>query len=206
MNPEGEMKKYKRSEEEEAQMGKTTAARFSQGKIRHDLIAPWALEQLAKVYTYGTRKYDDDNWWKGLRWKKDVFGCILRHVWKWFRGEKCDDESGLHHLAHAAWNCVTLMEYERNGIGVDDRVPYVLDFIDEGERNRRIELWKKLASEDKLEEYNGLKFDNHNIEVIKSPVPISEYPYYCTICKNVVPDKRGTCIECGSTTWEKRSE
>jgi len=54
--------------------------------------------------------YDDDNWWKGLKWKKDVFGCILRHIWKWFRGEKYDDESGLHHLAHAAWNCITLME------------------------------------------------------------------------------------------------
>ena len=150
------IKPYKRNQEEESQMGKAIAGRFSAGKMRFDLIAPWALAQLAGVYTYGAQKYDDDNWRKGLRWRKDVFACILRHVWKWFRGEKFDDESGLHHLAHAAWNCFTLMEYERNGVGIDDRNPYDLDLIGIEERNRRITMWKKLALEDKLNEYNGL--------------------------------------------------
>ena len=153
---EPKMKDYTRNEEEEKQMGQETAGRFSEGKTRHDLVAPWALNEIARVYTYGTIKYDDDNWWKGLRWKKDVFGCILRHIWAWFRGEKNDDESGLHHLAHAAWNCMALMEYERNGIGIDDRVPYTLDLMDSKERERRIELWRKLASEGKDQEYNGL--------------------------------------------------
>jgi len=155
-NPEGKMKTYVRSEDEEQQMGQETAGRFSEGKIRHDLIAPWALDQIAKVYTYGTIKYDDDNWWKGMKWKKAVFGCILRHVWKWFRGEQNDDESGLHHLAHAAWNCMTLMEYERNRLGIDDRVPYALDLMDEEERNRRIKLWRELATQGKDSQYNGL--------------------------------------------------
>ncbi len=150
------MKEYTRNEEEEKQMGKDKGARFSEGKIRHDLVAPWALEQIARVYTYGTIKYDDDNWWKGLRWKKDVFGCIIRHIWAWFRGEINDDESGLHHLAHAAWNCLALMEYERNSIGIDDRVPYVLDLMDKEERERRIKMWKELASQGKDQEYNGL--------------------------------------------------
>jgi len=151
------MKKYIRNEEEEKQMGQETAGRFSKDKIRHDLVAPWALNEIARVYTYGTQKYDDDNWWKGLKWKKDVFGCILRHIWKWFRGEVNDDESGLHHLAHAAWNCIALMEYERCGIGTDDRVPYVLDLMDETERERRIALWRDYADQDKLDEYNGLE-------------------------------------------------
>lgn len=151
-----EMKQYMRSEDEEKQMGQETAGRFSEGKIRYDLVAPWALEQIARVYTYGTIKYDDDNWWKGLKWKKDVFGCILRHVWKWFRGEINDDESGLHHLAHAAWNCMALMEYERNGLGIDDRVPYVLDLMDADERNKRIKRWKELASKGEDSKYNGL--------------------------------------------------
>ncbi len=166
-----DIKKYKRSEDEESQMGKDEAARFSKGKIRHDLVAPWALDQIARVYTYGTQKYDDDNWWKGLKWKKDVFGCILRHVWKWFRGEVNDDESGLHHLAHAAWNCMTLMEYERNGIGIDDRVPYILDLMEAKERERRIKLWKKLVSQGKDKEYNGLLLEEENsIESEKCPM------------------------------------
>ena len=151
------MKMYERNPEEESQMGKEHGARFSAGKNRFDLVPPWAMDQLAQVYTYGTRKYDDDNWWKGLRWKKDVLGCIFRHVWKWVRGERWDDESGLHHLAHAAWNCMALMEYERCGVGIDDRVPYVLDMMDEEERNRRIKMWKSLASIGRDTEYNGLE-------------------------------------------------
>ena len=152
---ENKIKEYVRNTEEESQMGQPdVAGRFSTGKIRHDLISPWALNELAKVYTYGTQKYDDDNWWKGLKWKHDVFGCILRHVWKWFRGEKFDDESGVHHLAHAAWNCFTLMSYERHGIGVDDRVPYELDLMDLDERKRRIEKWKQCNLE--KTDYNGL--------------------------------------------------
>jgi len=54
----GEMKEYIRSAEEEAQMGNDTAGRFSEGKIRYDLIAPWSLNEIARVYTYGTIKYD----------------------------------------------------------------------------------------------------------------------------------------------------
>jgi hypothetical protein len=154
---EPQMKNYERSEEEERQMGNSTAGRFNEDKTRYDLVAPFAMEQLARVYTYGTIKYDDDNWWKGLKWKKDVLGCIFRHVWKWVRGEKYDDESGLHHLAHAAWNCFTLMEYERHDIGVDDRIPYGLDLMDGKEREKRIQLWRKLADEGKDTEYNGLK-------------------------------------------------
>jgi hypothetical protein len=51
---------------------------------------------------------------------------------------------------------MALIEYERNGIGIDDRVPYTLDLMDESERNRRIEMWRGLASDGKDQEYNGL--------------------------------------------------
>lgn len=164
------IKKYNRSEEEEKQMGNPLAGRFSAGKMRHDLIAAWALEQLAGVYTYGCQKYDDDNWRKGLKWRKETFACILRHVWKWLRGEKFDNESGLHHLAHAAWNCFTLMEYERNSVGIDDRNPYDLDLMDDAERNRRIKLWRDLISKNRLKEYNGLdcQFQEQNIKEEKN--------------------------------------
>jgi len=147
---------YKRSKEEEDQMGKEMGARFSEGKVRHDLIPPWALDELAKVYSYGCLKYDDENYLKGLRWKKDVVGPILRHLWKWIRGQKIDKESGCHSLAMAVWGCFTLMVYEKNKIGVDDRCPYHLDLMDDSERLRRVELWKQLASKGKDQDYNGL--------------------------------------------------
>jgi len=147
---------YERSEEEEKQMGKTIAARFSEGKVRHDLIPPWPLDELAKVYTYGTNKYDDDNWRKGLAWKKNVIGPLFRHLWKWMRGKQIDEESNCHHLAMVVWQCFCLMEYEKNRIGIDDRHPYDLSLMEPVEREKRIEYWKELAQEGKENEYNGL--------------------------------------------------
>ena len=150
------VKEYQRNEEEEAQMGKEIAARFSKGKVRHDLIPPMPLEELAKVYTYGCNKYDDDNWRKGLAWKQNVIGPLKRHLQKWLRGEVLDDESNCHHLAMVVWQCFALMEYERCKLGKDDRNPYDLDLMNEDERNKRITKWRELAIADKLKDYNGM--------------------------------------------------
>jgi hypothetical protein len=149
------MKKYEKSDEEKAQLGKEDAGRFDEGKTRHDLIPAWATEQLALVYTYGCQKYDDNNWWKGMRWSK-VIGPMKRHVEKWLRGEQNDDESGLHHLAHVAWNAITLMEYERNNLGTDDRVPFNFDLMDSALRQKKIDLWLKCHQNGKADDYNGL--------------------------------------------------
>ena len=150
------MKEYVRSDLEESQLGKETAARFSEGKIRHDLIPPWVIDQLAVVYTYGCKKYDADNWRKGLRWRKDVIGPLLRHLWKWIRGEQIDEESGCHHLAMVLWNTVALIEYERCSVGIDDRNPYDLTLMKRKKQLKRIKKWKELASKGEQDKYNGL--------------------------------------------------
>jgi len=154
----GEIRRYERSDEEESILGKSEAARFDDGKNRFDLLPPWSIDQIAQVYTYGTIKYDDDNWRKGMPWRK-VIGPLLRHLFKWLRGERWDNESGLHHLSHCAWQCMALMEYERCNIGKDNRNPYDLDLMDEEQRNKRITKWKELANQNKLENYNGLEVD-----------------------------------------------
>lgn len=152
-----DIKNYKRNEKEEAQLGQEKAARFSDGKVRHDLIPPWIIDELARVYTYGTIKYDDDNWRKGLDWKKNVIGPLQRHLNKWLRGEKIDSESNCHHLAMVIWQCFALMMYEKYDIGADDRSPYDLDMMNPELQRKRIEEWIKLASQGKQSEYNGLK-------------------------------------------------
>lgn len=149
------MKKFERSEEEESQIGQEGAARFDAGKNRYDLIPPYPLDELAKVYTYGTLKYDSDNYLKGMKWRK-VIGPLFRHLWKWVRGEKIDEESGCHHMAMVVWQCFALMMYEKYSIGEDNRCPYLLDLLDKEEQNKRILKWKQLARENKLKEYNGL--------------------------------------------------
>lgn len=94
--------------------------KFDQGKTRYDLIPGYPLDELAKVYTYGTQKYDDNNWRKGMKWGR-LFGAMMRHAWAFWRGQNRDPESGLHHLAQAAWQCFSLMEYERTKPELDDR-------------------------------------------------------------------------------------
>jgi len=153
---EQKIKVYEKNDEEKKQLQGKTAARFSEGKIRHDLIPPWVIDEIAKVYTYGTIKYNDDNWRKGLTWKKNVIGPLQRHLNKWLRGEKIDTESNCHHLAMVIWQCIALMLYEKYSIGQDDRNPYDLDMLPREEQRKRIEKWCKMATEDKIDNYNGL--------------------------------------------------
>lgn len=129
-DPMKRMKIYKRSEEENKQLGKEEGARFSRNKPRFSLVPPAPLRELAMIYTYGCQKYDEENWSKGMAWRK-VIDSLERHINYWKRGEKFDEESGLHHLAHLAWNAFTLYEYERCGLGVDDRPAYTKDLEEE---------------------------------------------------------------------------
>jgi len=94
--------------------------KYDYGKPRYDLISAHGLHQLIEVYTQGCQKYDDHNWRKGMKWGR-IFGAMMRHAWAFWRGESIDEDSGLHHLAHAAWGCLTLMEYEKTHPEFDDR-------------------------------------------------------------------------------------
>ena len=99
----------------------TEAVKFDGEKIRYDLIPADSLHALAEIYTFGAKKYEDENWRKGTSWKR-IFGAIMRHMWAWFRGEDLDPESGLSHVAHAAWGCFTLLNYINTQKEWDDRV------------------------------------------------------------------------------------
>ena len=99
------------------------ARKYDNEKERFDLIPPGPLLELARVYTYGAGKYADRNWEKGLAWGR-IFAAIMRHLWKFWRGEWVDDESGLPHLAHAAWGCFALLEYMNTHPELDDRPKY----------------------------------------------------------------------------------
>lgn len=94
--------------------------RFDTGKNRVDLLSPQALEGAAEVLTYGANKYAERNWERGMAYSK-VYGPLLRHLLKWWRGEEVDEESGLHHLKHVLCNALFLVHYLETGVGTDDR-------------------------------------------------------------------------------------
>lgn len=97
-----------------------SATKADTGKLRFDLIPPTPLMKLAEVYTIGANKYSDRNWEKGLSWGR-IFAAMMRHAWKWWRGETHDPEDGQHHLASVAWCAFALMEYEGTYPEGDDR-------------------------------------------------------------------------------------
>jgi hypothetical protein len=89
--------------------------KFDHGKTRYDLFTYEALDQIGQVLAYGTAKYADRNWEKGIPYGR-VFAAIMRHLWAWWGGEKNDPETGLNHLAHAGCNIVFLLTFEKRNM------------------------------------------------------------------------------------------
>lgn len=90
------------------------------GKPRLDLIDPDAIEGLARVLGFGAEKYAPDGWRRGMQWSR-VIAALLRHTFAIMRGEDIDSESGLPHVDHLGCCWMFLSNYQKHGIGKDDR-------------------------------------------------------------------------------------
>ena len=95
-----------------------TFVKFSNGKLRYDLLPYFALDIIVEVLGYGAKKYSEDNWKRGGKIAiKDYKAAIGRHYSRLMQGEYYDsgkDGSGLPHLAHIATNCMFIMELIEN--------------------------------------------------------------------------------------------
>lgn len=90
------------------------------GKPRLDLIPPEVIFGYGRALHYGSVKYSDRNFEKGMSWGR-VFGAAMRHLWAFWSGEEYDKESGLHHLESALFSVAALYIYTQRKIGKDDR-------------------------------------------------------------------------------------
>ena len=84
--------------------------KFDTGKLRYDLVPPEALREIVKILTFGAAKYGAHNW-KGVG-KERYAAALMRHFEAWRMGEKKDEESGNHHLAHASCCLFFIMQME----------------------------------------------------------------------------------------------
>lgn len=98
------------------------ADRYNEGKPRWSLVDFSSLEPLVRVLEYGAKKYDDDNWKKGLPFK-EVCESMMRHLIAFMGGEDLDQESHQPHLGHIMANCMFLEYYVTSGLNskFDDR-------------------------------------------------------------------------------------
>ncbi len=95
--------------------------RLNKGKPGVHLVPLDVLEELARVYDYGEGKYSAHNWEKGLEWDKGIKASLLRHLCRWSGGEDYDEESGLPHDLHIAFNALALIAMRIREKGIDDR-------------------------------------------------------------------------------------
>jgi len=96
-----------------------SGTKYDSGKPRTSLLSSIALIELAKVMTYGEKKYDANNWRKGFKHSR-IMDAALRHLLAYNSGEKTDPETGLSHAAHAMANLMMLVEFEKCNVGEDD--------------------------------------------------------------------------------------
>jgi len=73
--------------------------KFDSDKPNVSLVDPSALLGLAKVLTFGAKKYSANNWRKGLEFSR-VHSALMRHLLAIQQGEVTDPESGLPHIDH----------------------------------------------------------------------------------------------------------
>ena len=82
------------------------------GKERAHLVLSGfsrALLEVAQVGTYGAAKYTDNGWESVPNGFARYSDAMLRHILAESKG-KHDEESGLLHAAHAAWNALARLE------------------------------------------------------------------------------------------------
>jgi hypothetical protein len=74
-----------------------------------ELFPPEVIVAISKVLTFGAKKYTDENWRQGIKYKR-VYGALQRHLMAWYAGQENDNETGMSHLWHAGC-CLTFLIY-----------------------------------------------------------------------------------------------
>lgn len=93
-------------------MDSTIGVKFDENKPKFSLMKHDALLEMVSVLTYGAKKYSPDNWKHLPNARERYFDAANRHMWQWFGGEERDQESGLHHLAHAMSSLMFIIQMD----------------------------------------------------------------------------------------------
>lgn len=103
--------------------------RKNTGKLRWRNFPLFLLEDLIAVGSHAEKrpdnpngKYDTYNFLKGMK-VDDCLDCAKRHLMKAESPyyDDLDEETKVHHLAHAAWNCLVALHNIKTRPDLDDR-------------------------------------------------------------------------------------
>lgn len=82
------------------------------GKLRWDLLPLDVVEKLVEIYEFGANKYEENSWRTIENGYKRCRAALFRHLTAYDKGERVDPESGKSHLAHAAWNALSMVYFD----------------------------------------------------------------------------------------------
>lgn len=94
--------------------------RYNEGKLPMHLVPPSMITAMAEVMQAGAEKYEERNWEKGMKWSI-VYGCLMRHLMKWWQGADIDETDGINHIKKVLGNAAMLVEYLETHPDLDDR-------------------------------------------------------------------------------------
>ena len=89
----------------------TDSKKYDQGKLRWDLLPLDVVEKLVEIYEFGANKYEENSWRTIENGYKRCRAALFRHLTAYDKGERLDPESGKSHLAHAAWNALSMVYF-----------------------------------------------------------------------------------------------
>jgi len=109
-------------EEKPKEVKENKGIKHDDGKIQWWYLPIEPIKEVLKVLHYGDKKYPADdgcNWKRVPNAKKRYYSALMRHITAWWDEEKNDQESGMHHLAHACTNVLFLLYFEMKGYPED---------------------------------------------------------------------------------------
>ena len=150
--------------------------KYDGGKLRYDLIPVLALEDMVKGLTFGTVKYDDNNWVKVPEGRKRYLAAALRHIQEYRKGNLWDEEQGIHHLSAAMNNLSFIVEKDLQGWeDVEEVTEFQTeeDFFGHGKHVARLTDNEGL-SEDTLKNY----LNTLNVKVVDGKFKVTPKLWY----------------------------
>ncbi len=116
-----------------------TGIKYDGEKPMMHLLPPKAINEVAKVLTFGAQKYDEENWRKLDNLQSRYSSGALRHIFAHIDSETLDTESGLSHLAHAICCLLFKLEIELEDAKSKEEEPRESDVTEHQARDQSIE-------------------------------------------------------------------
>lgn len=95
------------------QNNKPLGIKYDSEKLKWDLLPYDVLEEVVKVFMYGIKKYERDNWKYVRDFQSRYINALQRHLSHYVQGSRTDD-SGLPIMAHIISNAIFLLWAELN--------------------------------------------------------------------------------------------